>query len=1334
MNKTVILGLLLALGAGLIAIPSSADIPSPLAQYNSGIPIQEIQCRNSMTLIFSPSERPACVGQDTAIKLQERGWQILTRSVEITEQINPPEIQNVFGTTTVFVTPESIPISDISHVCDGWPQDLSVQYPNAVSLGQEFEFKVWYSHAGLSNSCDDTRIGIMVSDKMSVLNPNAVHVYTFTEESTGKVSHSWLEQFPHDGVTLEMHTFTVRYDELPDRYDLLTQVGKGLSWVYVYHYVSEDTIYLTFADPKGEATSRAEDLGHSTGLRSVPTSFEVLGQDLHDIMTPEAIAQSEFYTEHVDLEPVISMWTVRSDVSESPPPIDSFADYIANNIKTDDLRAWLENGGFSSEYIEELLSQYPDLADIVANFLIFLTSFEIVPQVYASSDVIVLGHLKHQDNSLIEGMTVCAFDRDFSNNPPTDVLLSIENEPACTVTPNTGFYSFQIPRVDPNGADDTDNTDLVLGAFVKNEHFKFIDSPILQTTASDIELAKFNYEGPINQTTALRADIIIDESTHIGKAIKIMNMMIGSRDYIKATYGYDMPSIRVYFDNTQQCNSSGYYPSTNRIELAATEDPSCNVVTSMHLSDTPKHEYYHFYQDELYTVKNMGQLPTYSSGRGFHNPTITLPAEQAWIEGTASAYVLLEKGTHTYTSSRASPYNYEDGYTISNEIRYDFAKGITSSGSVTQTLYDLIDNTSSERGTASNQVDNINRSPSDVNTVIDDELNNGETIVASTIIDFVSDWRDDESNLPNIDNVLSLNNIIIPKSSGEDIVILLETFDHIFSWRNTDPDGWESAIPDMGNQRSGQPSSNKVAKAEDCDPRCWFQLIHDIDLTEYRSANLSLHRYVDNNLAEGEYLKIDLSSDRGTTWTTIFTWNNTHGNDATWHKETYDLSSYLNSADLWIRFLGVTSGTDKDFMIDDLLITGILDTPPSISPISDITLIYTESDTVDVVATDADGDTITLTLVNHPSFVSLSGTTINITPNSTNADLSYDVTVQATANGKSDTEEFTITVTTSTPTCTPNLNLCQRVDPHDTTLCFDRCRSNGIIGDSCNGAGSCTCPAGQTVQNNRCTAQPTCTGNKVLVGGSCVCPSSLSHEYAGTCYAPMSCSGGKMQQGSSCVCPAGKIDQGGTCYTELNCSGGRVQVGNQCQCPSGQTFIGSSCQTIPTCSSNACMTLSTATNTCVSACSGSQTCDGAGNCMNPAPTCSSSMCERLNTSTNMCVSTCTATGQSCSSGTCACAAHHYVSGGSCTECGSAYANSDGVGSCTLLQCSGNTYAQGHKCKTLSCPSGWTLSGNVCYSNQLYQSGDSSCSMVSLRSACWRCPSGFSNVNGACSPN
>ena len=47
---------------------------SPLKQYKSGIPIEEIKCRESLILVQKYNGLPACIKYDSAVKLNSRNW------------------------------------------------------------------------------------------------------------------------------------------------------------------------------------------------------------------------------------------------------------------------------------------------------------------------------------------------------------------------------------------------------------------------------------------------------------------------------------------------------------------------------------------------------------------------------------------------------------------------------------------------------------------------------------------------------------------------------------------------------------------------------------------------------------------------------------------------------------------------------------------------------------------------------------------------------------------------------------------------------------------------------------------------------------------------------------------------------------------------------------------------------------------------------------------------------------------------------------------------------------------------------------------------------------
>ena len=76
----------------LVTKIKEVNLESPLKQFNSGVPINEIQCRNDLVLIIKSNNlSPACVKPNTAERLIEREWAVID---------NPRSIQPIIKTGT----------------------------------------------------------------------------------------------------------------------------------------------------------------------------------------------------------------------------------------------------------------------------------------------------------------------------------------------------------------------------------------------------------------------------------------------------------------------------------------------------------------------------------------------------------------------------------------------------------------------------------------------------------------------------------------------------------------------------------------------------------------------------------------------------------------------------------------------------------------------------------------------------------------------------------------------------------------------------------------------------------------------------------------------------------------------------------------------------------------------------------------------------------------------------------------------------------------------------------------------------------------------------------
>ncbi len=68
---------LLLLSLVAISFMQVHALTTPQEQFDSGVPIHEIQCIAGKTLVESAGKKPACVYPDTAARLEERGWRLI---------------------------------------------------------------------------------------------------------------------------------------------------------------------------------------------------------------------------------------------------------------------------------------------------------------------------------------------------------------------------------------------------------------------------------------------------------------------------------------------------------------------------------------------------------------------------------------------------------------------------------------------------------------------------------------------------------------------------------------------------------------------------------------------------------------------------------------------------------------------------------------------------------------------------------------------------------------------------------------------------------------------------------------------------------------------------------------------------------------------------------------------------------------------------------------------------------------------------------------------------------------------------------------------------------
>ncbi len=179
--------------------------------------------------------------------------------------------------------------------------------------------------------------------------------------------------------------------------------------------------------------------------------------------------------------------------------------------------------------------------------------------------------------------------------------------------------------------------------------------------------------------------------------------------------------------------------------------------------------------------------------------------------------------------------------------------------------------------------------------------------------------------------------------------------------------GWSVGPPGDGGHPPGHhDATNTVARAGDgCASECRLVLSDGLDLTGYDSAAMTLYRYVDDGLDDGEYLRVDVSENGGTSWTGAYDWQGDQDGDDTWTMHTLDLADHLDSDSFKVRLSARASQpSGEGVMVDTLIIDGVAsrqvpvqDTaPPSLVSVTlneaTWAMTITFSETVDVSKTD----------------------------------------------------------------------------------------------------------------------------------------------------------------------------------------------------------------------------------------------------------------------------------------------------------------------------------------------------------------------------------------------
>ncbi|MBN1656404.1 MAG: hypothetical protein JXA30_21725 [Deltaproteobacteria bacterium] len=161
-------------------------------------------------------------------------------------------------------------------------------------------------------------------------------------------------------------------------------------------------------------------------------------------------------------------------------------------------------------------------------------------------------------------------------------------------------------------------------------------------------------------------------------------------------------------------------------------------------------------------------------------------------------------------------------------------------------------------------------------------------------------------------------------------VLFFDNFAYDFSNQNSPWfENGSDADYSVANMRtsSGYPaggSGNPVAQAVSCggyfdSNYCRIQMDASVSLAGYTGARLSFQRYIATAFDSSDYLRVEISTDNGSSWTQIYNWYGGNGDDGVWHSESYTVSG---AAQILVRIADRGSSSDEYTNIDDFTITG----------------------------------------------------------------------------------------------------------------------------------------------------------------------------------------------------------------------------------------------------------------------------------------------------------------------------------------------------------------------------------------------------------------------------
>ncbi len=512
----------------------------------------------------------------------------------------------------------------------------------------------------------------------------------------------------------------------------------------------------------------------------------------------------------------------------------------------------------------------------------------------------------------VHGIRVCAYDHDATTMRET-LLRTSSSGQACTVTAQSGTYAIvEIRNDDP---DDDTTVDLLVRVLSEGSRLSVAGTSGASYRHDEPVVSNFN-------GAMLDRDVTLSgPSAGAGRIIDAISD--GRRFFEGHSIGVAPLTVKWQHDagagafSDRSSDSAAYGRSGNIIWLngngMTTEDDS-------HERWTLLHEFGHHVMDAT------GRFPAGAGCPSPHHLHNQSGAGCAWTEGWAD---FVPHMVDNSANLRWTDYVYVDleqdrTENGTGEARNAFARtgptggeGHLVEGQVAAALWDVKDSR------VDTKFDKEGHNPRgrtlDDLAMGDDEI--VDTLQAATYASFegfYDAWESARAQAHSARNVMDLHAMGFAGGARP----LADPFGGLDRWAGSGTLNWSSGAPLEGEQPPGHPAGNTVARARHCAAECVLTLRDGVDLSGFGAAELSLWRFVDNYLGSGDYLRVDVSPDGGSSWSAVRTWGPGSGNDDRWHHEAIPLAPYLNSTDFKVRLSARLSYQTSDAAVDDVVING----------------------------------------------------------------------------------------------------------------------------------------------------------------------------------------------------------------------------------------------------------------------------------------------------------------------------------------------------------------------------------------------------------------------------